>query len=126
MQVKNRLGGWLKEKCQDQGLSLRQAAIKTGLSHATICGIINGKSPTAETVKRLAQGFGNGNHHQLALEDNLLTLSGYRSERPQEDELSEPLAQLLDKLSGLAEPEIEMLGHFADYLTTHKDSTRGK
>ena len=125
MQVKSGLAGWLKEKCQEEGLSFRQAAAKTGLSHGTICGIVNGKSPTAETVKRLARGFGDDHHHQLALEDKLLTLTGYRSERPDGDGLSEPLAQLLDKLTRLGEPEIEMLGHFADYLSTSKNSTGG-
>lgn len=126
MQVDTTLASWLKGKCREEGLSLRQAAIKTGLSHGTICGIIKGNSPTAETVKRLARGFGDNHHQTLALEDKLLTLTGYRSQRPEGDGLSEPLAQLLDKLVGFKEPELEMVGHFADYLTRNNNSDGGE
>jgi len=43
------LGGWLRERCKAEGLSLRQAAALTGLSHATIDDIIKGGGASAET-----------------------------------------------------------------------------
>ena len=115
-QTRGGLGQWLAEKCQREGLSLRQAAKKTGLSHVTIADIHNGSQPSPETLKRLARAFGgNGHHHRLALEDKLLILAGYRSPRPDEAP-NEPLAELLDKLTELSESELEMVGHFVDFV----------
>jgi len=48
------VAGWLEERCQKEGLSLRQAAVRTGLSHATISDIIKGKSPSPVTLRKLA------------------------------------------------------------------------
>ena len=111
-------GSWLEEKCQKEGLSLRQAAQKTGLSHTTIADIIKGKKPAPETIKNLASAFGgNGDHQRQALEDKLLTLAGYRSERPPEDEPSEPMARLLDALSQFDEPQLKIMSRFADFIT---------
>ena len=88
------LGSWVVERCRVEGLSLRQAAAKTGLSHATIRDIMNGGSASAETIRKLAAGFGgDGEATRLAVEDKLLTLCGYRSERP-EEKLSEPMGRL--------------------------------
>jgi len=110
------LSQWLEDRCKRERLSLRQAGTKVGLSHATIRDLINGTHPLPETIKKLAQGFGgNGSNTRLALEDKLLTLAGFRTERPGE-ELSEPLAQLMDKVKGLCQPQIEMMGYFADFL----------
>lgn len=112
----SKLGEWLRERCKSEGLSLRQAGAKTSLSHATIADIIKGASASAETIKRLAKAFGNDHHQTIALEDELLTLAGYRSQRP-EVGLPEPLARLLDKLSQFSEPELELVEHFADYIS---------
>lgn len=110
------LGSWLVERCRVEGLSLRQAGAKTGLSHATIRDIMNGSSASAETIRKLALGFGGGGHHsRLAVEDKLLTLSGYRSERP-EEKLSEPVVGLLDKLSQFSERELKIMERFAEFL----------
>ena len=110
------LGQWLKDRCHREHLSLRQAAARTGLSHATIGDIIKDSHPLPETIVKLAQAFGgDGNNERLALEDKLLVLAGYRTERPRE-KLSEPLAQLMDKVRGLSEPQIKMMINFADFL----------
>jgi len=112
------LAVWLEERCKKDGLSLRQAAQKTGLSHATIADIIKGVHPSAETIKKLAEAFSqSGDHHRMALEDNLLVLAGYRSERPKEKELTEPMARLLDKLSEFNEPQLKIMGRFADFIS---------
>ena len=63
---------WLKERCEKGHLSLRQAVAKTGLSHATIGDIMKGKHPLPETIRKLAQGFGEDG--RLALEDQLIVL----------------------------------------------------
>lgn len=110
------LGQWLQDRCQKEGLSLRQAAAKTGLSHATISDIIKGASPCAETIKKLAEAFGDDHHQRQALEDQLLILSGYRSQ-PREGTLSEPLARLLDKISQFSDEELRIMEHFADFIS---------
>jgi len=109
------LGEWLKVKCDEERLSLRQMANKTGVSHQTIAGLIDGKKALPQTIKKLAKAFG-GDHHQLiALEDKLLSLAGYRTERP-EEALSEPLARLLDKLNGLEVDKLEIIEQFTDFI----------
>lgn len=111
------LGGWLGKKCKEERLSYRKAAEKAGLSHATIADIIGGNRPSATTIKKLAGAFcGNGEHQRAALEDFLLSLCGYRSER-KEGELSEPLARLMDKLSEFSEAQLELMERFADFVT---------
>ncbi len=114
--AKGDLGGWLEEKCQSEGLSLRQAAAKTGLSHATIREIINGGSASPESIRKLARAFGGDGRHGLALEDKLLILAGCRTPRPEGEELSEPLARLIDKLSQFKETQLKIVGHFVDFL----------
>ncbi len=112
------LGGWLKGICQEERLSLRQAAAKTGLSHVTISDIIAGKRPSGETILRLATAFScDGAHQRLVLEDKLLTLAGYRSGRPEEAALSEPVARLLDKVSRLNEAQLKIMERFADFVS---------
>lgn len=116
-QAKGHLGHWLAERCQEEGLSLRQAGEKTGLSHVTIADIIKGAQPTPESIKKLAGAFGGDGHRGLVIEDQLLVLAGYRTPRPAGEETSEPLAQLLDKLSEFSEPQLKLLGHFADFIS---------
>ncbi len=111
------LGQWLKETCQKEGLSLRQAAARTGLSHGTIEGIIKGVSPSPETIKRLARSFGGDGNEKLALEDSLLILAGYRTQRPDGQDLSQPLARLLDKVAHFDETKLKLMADFAEYLT---------
>ena len=111
------LDEWLKQMCQKEGLSLRQAAVKTGLSHATIRDIMNGTQPSPESIRKLSQAFGgDGDHQKLALEDHLLVLAGYRTPRPDEKELNQPLARLIDRLSQFSEPQLKIMGRFADFL----------
>jgi len=113
---KGGLGNWLKETCQRQRLSLRQAATKTGLSHTTIAQLMKGGSASPETIMKLATAFGGDGKQRWALEDKLLALAGYRTDRPGREELSEPKAQLLDKLDKLSEPELKVLTRFADFV----------
>ncbi len=56
--VRGGIGQWLKARCQKEGLSLRQAASKTGLSHATIADIMSGAQASPQTIKKLATAFG--------------------------------------------------------------------
>jgi len=109
------IGQWLQERCQRERLSLREAAARTGLSHATISDTIKGSHPSAETMRKLAQAFGGDGHQRLALEDRLLVLAGYRTGRPRE-KLSKPLAQLMDKVRQFDEPRLKMMTRFADFL----------
>ena len=112
----NNLGSWLEEKCRSEGLSLRQAAVKTGLSHSTLCDIVKGEGKVCgETIKKLARYFGGDGKRRLVLEDQLLVLAGYRTERP-EDELSEPLARLMDTVSQFSKQQLKILNRFADFL----------
>ena len=111
------LGQWLEEKCREEGLSLRQASIKIGISHTGISDIIKGTNPSPETIRKLSQAFSqSGDHLRQALEDKLLTLAGYRSERKR-DEVNESMAMLLDKLSNFSEPELKVMGRFADFIS---------
>lgn len=117
--VKSRSGisEWLNRECQSGGLSLRQAAEKTGLSHATIRDIISGTRPSAETIHKLAHGFAQDQREKLALEDSLLILAGYRTERP-EEEFSQPLARLMDIVSDFSESQLKLMQRFAEFLAT--------
>jgi len=111
------LGCWLKERCQREGMSLRQASIKTGLSHTCIADLISGVRPSPESIRKLALAFsGSGDHQRQALEDELLVLAGYRTRRPEGRELNEPLAQLLDAASGLTERQTRLLIYLAEFL----------
>jgi len=111
-------GKWLEGKRQKQDLSLRQVAAKTGLSHTTIAEILKGNCPSPETIKKLAQTFGaSGDHHRMALEDELLILAGYRSERPEEKEFSEPMARLLDQISEFKVHQLKIMSRFADFIS---------
>jgi len=113
----NSLGSWLEEKCKSEGLSLRQAAVKTGLSHSTLANIRKGNSNVSgETIKKLARYFGgDGTRGRLVLEDRLLVLAGYRTER-RKDELSEPMARLMDILSQFSKQQLKIIAHFAEFL----------
>jgi len=111
------LSQWLKDRCTAEGLSTRQAAARTGLSHATISDIINGASlPSPETIKRLAKAFGEDGNERLALEDSLLILAGYRTQRPDGEDISQPLARLMDKVANFSEPQLKLMARFAEYL----------
>ena len=117
MEKQTGLSQWLKDRCKAEGLSTRQAAAKTGLSHATISDIINGASlPSPETIKRLAKAFGEDGNERLALEDSLLILAGYRTQRPDGEDLSQPLARLMDKVANFSEPQLKLMARFAEYL----------
>ena len=120
------LGKWLKERLETERLSLRQAAAKTGLSHATIAGIISGVSASPETIRKLAHAFGGDGKQGLIVEDQLLVLGGYRTPRPDGEEITEPMAQLLDQVQLLTEPELKILIRFVDFLTELKKGNEAK
>lgn len=110
------LGEWLQERCQRESLSLRQAGAKAGLSHATIRDIVNGNAASPTTIRKLARAFGGDGQQELAaLEDKLLTLAGYRGERP-EVEISETMGRLLDRIGGFSESQLKMMERFADFM----------
>ncbi|KKM21885.1 hypothetical protein LCGC14_1630960 [marine sediment metagenome] len=108
------LGRWLKERCQKEHLSLRQAGEKAGLSHATVHSIIKGGHATAKTVTRLAHAFSGDGNRRIALEDELLILAGYRT---RQEQISQPLAELLDIVNHFSESQIRVVSSFATYLT---------
>ncbi|MQY80819.1 MAG: helix-turn-helix domain-containing protein [Dehalococcoidia bacterium] len=110
------LGQWLEQRCHREHLSLRQAAARAGLTHTTIADIIKGGRPSAVTIKKLAMGFGGNGKQGLALEDQLLTLAGYRTPRPGGEEISESMAELIDKVDKFSEPQVRMMINFADFL----------
>jgi len=114
-QTSSGLAEWLQKTCRRESLSLRGAAAKTGLSHVTIAEIMKGGSASATTIKKLAHAFSGNHRERLALEDSLLVLAGHRTERA-EEHLSEPLARLLDKLSGFSQPQLQVMEQFADFI----------
>ncbi len=110
------LAQWLKERCKKEGLSLREAARKAGLSHATIAGIVRGRRASPKTIRQLAAVFAPyGINQRLALEDHLLILAGCRT--PREGERTEAWGQLLDTLLLLNERQIEWVERFAHFLS---------
>jgi len=110
------LGKWLKDICQREKLSLRQAAERTGLSHGTIRDIIQGAVASAGTIKKLAHAFSQDHCERLALEDSLLILAGYRTPRAPGEEPSQLEAQLLDIVSKFSKPQLKLVVNFAEYL----------
>lgn len=116
--AKESLGQWLYGVCNKEGLSLRQAGAKTGLSHSTIADIMKGVQVSAETIRKLATGFAeNGQHERLALEDHLFILAGYRTPRPEGEEPRQTLGQLIDKLAQFDDRQLKLVRHFADYIS---------
>lgn len=119
----NQLGQWLKEKCKAEHLSFRQMATKVGVSRQTICGLINGTSPSIETIKKLARSFSGNGTLRLALEDHLFALAGYRERSeelsgqnylgvipllsPQHQHIIEVLVTELAKIEGVEVPPSE-------------------
>ena len=51
------LGQWLRERCEADGLSLRDAAARVGVNHGTIAKIMDGASPSPQTFRRLVRAF---------------------------------------------------------------------
>ena len=98
------LGQWLRERCRREHLSLRQAAARSGLSHATLAQVIKSGHASPETVRKLAQAFdGDG---RLALEDYLLVLAGHRT--PHQGEESSYL-KIIPLLTGEHQQILEVL-----------------
>jgi len=108
------LGEWLKGRCQKDHLSLREAGEKAGISHSTVHTIIRGGHASADTVTKLAHAFGGDGNRKSALEDELLTLAGYRTKQ---EHLSQPLAELLDIVNHFSESQLKVVSAFATYLT---------
>ena len=65
---------------------------------------------------RLAQAFGEDGNEKLALEDSLLILAGYRTKRPNGQDISEPMARLMDKVADFDEDQLKLMAQFAEYL----------
>jgi hypothetical protein len=85
--------------------------------HSTIEKIIKGASPSAQAIRKLAQAFSRGENERLALEDHLLTLAGYRTQRVNMSEVSLPMARLLDVVAPFSERQLKLVMDFADFLT---------
>ncbi len=117
MQKQSGLGRWLKERCQQERLSLRQTAARTGLSHGTVEGIIKGASPSPQTMMKLVHAFARSENERLALEDHLLMLAGYRTQRASVKELPELVARLLDLVARFNDKKLKLMVDFAEFLT---------
>jgi len=113
MKAQDSFGEWLKQRCEENHISLRQAGEKAGLSHSTIHTIIKGGHASAETVTKLAHAFGGGGNQRIALEDKLFRLAGYRSKQ---EHLSEAMAELMDIVKDFSELKIRVVIEFATYL----------
>jgi len=108
---------WLGLKMETDRLSLRGAAAMVGISHGTIADILKGVSPAPETIKKLAKAFSNdGEKTRLALEDELLVLAGYRTERKEEGKMNTNLARLMDEVGDFSEPQLRLMTEFAKFL----------
>lgn len=105
------LAQWLQKRCEEERLTLREAAAKCGLSHSTLADIVRSenKYPRPETIRKLAQGFGGD-----ALEEHLFVLAGYKSAR--EEPGSEALAQVIDKIRHFSDAQVKIMIRFADFL----------
>jgi len=101
------LGRWLRERCQREHLSLRQAAARSGLSHATLAQVIKSGHASPETIRKLAQAF--GGEGGLALEDYLLELAGYRTPRPREKGREQGYLEIISQLSPEHQRILEVL-----------------
>jgi len=112
----NALGAWLKERCKKDRLSLRQAAVKASLSHATISDIMKGGRPSAATIVKLAESFGDNGQQQAELKDLLLSLSGYRGDQ-NNGKTSEVMARVINKLSHLKTDQLELIEQLAGFVT---------
>jgi len=108
------LGSWLKERCKNEHLSLRQVGKRASLSHSTIRTIIKGGHASAETVTKLAHAFSGDGNRKTALEDELFVLAGYRTKQEQ---ISQPLAELLDIVNHFSTSQLKVVSAFATYLT---------
>ena len=87
------------------------------MSYGTLAKVMKNNHASPETVRKLAQAFGgDGTNERLALEDKLLVLDGHRTPRPEGEEISEPLARLMDKVGRFNEPQLRMMVSFADFL----------
>ncbi|MBA7540466.1 hypothetical protein ES705_32763 [subsurface metagenome] len=115
------LGKWLRKACKMKNLSLREAGKMIGISHSTIALILHDRPVHPLTIKKLAKTFSNGQYHRAALEDELLTLAGYRSNRP--PELNKTIGRLIDSVRDFSPEELKMLTRFADYLVEIRDET---
>lgn len=111
------LDQWLRERRQKEGLSLRKAAARVGLSHGTIADIEKGVTPSRATIRKVAQGFSRDENERLALEDNLLTLAGYRTPRSDGKDLSPALGRLLDVMADFDEGDLNIMTEFAQWLS---------
>jgi len=107
---------WLRERRAKEGLSLRKAAARVGLSHGTIADIEKGVTPSQTSIKKVAQGFSRDENERLALEDSLLTLAGYRTPRSNGDDMSPAMGRLLDVTAGFEEGDLNIVTEFAEWL----------
>jgi len=106
---------WLRERCRRERLSLRQVADRSGLSHATVAQVMKTGAASPATVRKLVQAFYGDGKQGMVVEDELLVAAGHRTPRPN-GEMSEAMAWLLDKLSHFSEPQLRLVGQFADFI----------
>ena len=110
------LDQWLRERRAKEGLSLRKAAARVGLSHGTIADIEKGVTPSQVTIRKVALGFSRDENERLALEDSLLTLAGYRTPRSNGDDLSPARGRLLDVTADFEDSDLNVVTEFAEWL----------
>ncbi len=87
------LAQWLQQRCK--GLTVTRVAAEAGLSRTIFYDIMRGHQPLPETIRKLAKVFTDGTEQSVALEDHLLALAGYRTERPLRLESNDGLLRVI-------------------------------
>ena len=107
---------WVRERRVKEGLSLRKAAARVGLSHGTIADMEKGVTPSQASIKKVAQGFSRDENERLALEDSLLILAGYRTPRSDGQDVTPAMGRLLDVTRDFEESDLNIMTEFAEWL----------
>ena len=80
---------------------------------------------SGETIRKLARYFGGDGRRRLVFEDQLLVLAGYRTERPEEYELSETMARLMDAVRQFSKLQLNIMTRFAEFLAEVEGARKG-
>jgi len=101
-----KLTTWLTEKLNENRMSMRELARKSGISHSTISQVINGaQPPTYEFCIAIAKGFG------LA-QDEVLTLAGKLPKPPEWTPDLQEWTYLFEQLTDEDRAEMLQLGRY--------------
>ncbi len=101
-----KLTTWLIEKLNENRMSMRELARKSGISHSTISQVVNGaQTPTYEFCIAIAKGLG------LA-QDEVLTLAGKLPKPPEWTPDLQEWTYLFEQLTDEDKAEMLQLGRY--------------